>query len=1062
MAKHLKIGSLNVRGLNNTSKRNVIFRWIEENRYDICCLQETYCTKPNNVKFKKGWPGELYHSFSNSTHSRGVCILLHKKLNVDIVSSASDKCGRIVLLNIEIDKLGYSIISIYAPNAVHDRIVFFEQLHAFVNLHALNMNRIIIAGDFNCVVEKNDRISGKVDRSTSSLNDLIGEFNLIDLWRFINPFSKECTYIDPSYNMRNSRIDLLLCSDTLKSECTESKICQAPTPDHKAVYMIIKQIVKKRGKGYWKINNSFLDQKDYQVGIASIYDEVINEYGQHVCNSILWEYFKLRVKQFSIVYGIAQAQMFKDKCKILESKLDQLDMKLMNTPDRSLLEERKEVKEQLNEVYYNKSKGYQIRSRAKWVEEGEKSTKYFLNLEKSRQTSNCINSLKDCNGNYVHTDIDILKQAKDFYSKLYQDKSVDDKCVNDFFDSIVPEKVLDENLMQKCEGVCSYEECFNAVKHMKKNKSPGLDGISVEFYEKFWPLIGNLLVSVFNDSYCDGILPNSQRTAIFSLIFKKGDTCDISNYRPISLTNVDYRIIAFVLAGRLQSVIDSIINHDQIAYIRKRYMGNNIRLVEDVIEYYDKLQREGLLVAIDFQKAFDSLQWNFMLKTLDFFKFGSSFKQWITMLYTLPVGKIKNNGYLSEEFTMSRGIRQGCPVSALLFILSIEILGLQMRQDRDIKGFDLGFPDKPIKTIQYADDCILLFNDKNELCKSLSVLDKFGTMSGLKLNLSKCEGLWLGKEKHKQKQCNLFGIKWPEQLRCLGIYVGHCKDKNIKVNWTQKLEKVEIMLNNWKKRDISLLGKIQVIKTFVISQFVLPATILIVPSGIIKKIETMVYRFIWGSTDKVKRVTIIRDLKHGGLNMIDIKSLFLSFKAGWILKLLKSNPTIHGWTQLAYYNLQQFMASEAKLIFNFDDKTYCPQLIHLSSFYRDVLLSYNKAFVKNKAKFIDDIANQNLWGNKFVAIRQNNKNKVLFLRNWIRSGINMVKDLRFIEGKLDETFVYQTVENKNNILMEIMLMKQALLPYREVLKNIDTLIPVQEQNRFQPHKSKHFYLQYRN
>ena len=279
-------------------------------------------------------------------------------------------------------------------------------------------------------------------------------------------------------------------------------------------------------------------------------------------------------------------------------------------------------------------------------------------------------------------------------------------------------------------------------------------------------------------------------------------------------------------------------------------MGNNIRLVEDVIEYYDKLQREGLLVAIDFQKAFDSLQWNFMLKTLDFFKFGSSFKQWIMMLYTLPVGKIKNNGYLSEEFTMSRGIRQGCPVSALLFILSIEILGLQMRQDRDIKGFDLGFPDKPIKTIQYADDCILLFNDKNELCKSLSVLDKFGTMSGLKLNLSKCEGLWLGKEKHKQKQCNLFGIKWPEQLRCLGIYVGHCKDKNIKVNWTQKLEKVEIMLNNWKKRDISLLGKIQVIKTFVISQFVLPATILIVPSGIIKKIETMLYRFIWGSTIK--------------------------------------------------------------------------------------------------------------------------------------------------------------------------------------------------------------------
>ncbi len=1062
MAEHLKVASLNVRGLHNSNKRNVIYRWIKENRYDICCLQETYCTKPNNDKFKKGWSGEIYHSFSNSTHSRGVCILLNKKLNVHIVSSASDKCGRIVLLNIEIDKLEYSILSIYAPNAVHERIVFFEQLCAFVDTHALNMNRIIIAGDFNCTLGNDDRIHVKVDRSTSSLNDVMVRFNLIDLWRFVNPSSKEFTYIDPSCNMRNSRIDLLLCSDTFKSECTESVICQAPTPDHKAVSMVITQRLKERGKGYWKLNNSFLDHKDYQLGITSVYEEVITEYGQHVCNTILWEYFKLRVKQFSIEYGIAQAQLFKDKCKDLESKLDQLDKKLTDTLDDSVLNERKVVKEQLNEAYHSKSKGYQIRSRAKWVEEGEKSTKYFLNLEKSRQASNCINSLKDCNGKYKHSDIDILRIAKNFYSELYEDKSVNDQYVNDFFETIVPENTLDENVMQTCEGLFSREECFNAVEHMKKNKSPGLDGISREFYEKFWPLIGDLLVNVFNDSYSNGVLPSSQKTSVFSLIFKKGDTCDISNYRPISLTNVDYRIMAFVLAGRLKLVINSIVNQDQTAYIKNRYMGNNIRLIEDIIEHYDKVQAEGLLLTIDFQKAFDSLQWNFMFKTLDFFNFGPSFKQWIKTLYTLPVGKIKNNGYLSDEFSISRGIRQGCPVSALLFILSIEVLGLQVRQDKDIKGFDLGFPDKPIKTIQYADDCVLLINDENELCKTLSVLDKFGKISGLNLNLSKCEGLWLGKNKNNQHQCNLFGLKWPEQLRYLGIYVGHSKDGNIKVNWIQKLEKIEHILNKWKKRDISLLGKIQIIKTFVISQFVLPATILIVPPGIIQKIETMLYRFIWGSRDKVKRKIIIRELKHGGLNMLDIKSLFLSFKANWILKLLKSNPNSHGWAQLAFYNLQRYIDSDAKMIFNFDNKTYFPELTNLSPFYRDVLLSYNRAFVTDETYFKDNIKDQSLWGNKFIVIRQNNRNMVLFLRNWIRSGVNKVRDLSFIDGKLDETFVYQNVQNKSNILAEILLVKQALLPYRELLQSIDASAPIQEQNNFQPQKSKHFYLEYRD
>ena len=134
--------------------------------------------------------------------------------------------------------------------------------------------------------------------------------------------------------------------------------------------------------------------------------------------------------------------------------------------------------------------------------------------------------------------------------------------------------------------------------------------------------------------------------------------------------------MAFILAARLQLVMDSVISHDQTAYIKNRYMGYNIRLLDDVIDYFDHAQKEGLLFSADFQKAFDSLDWNFMFKTLDFFNFGPSFKWWIRTLYTLPVAKVKNNGHLSEEFSIQRGIRQGCPVTALLFILSIEIFGL--------------------------------------------------------------------------------------------------------------------------------------------------------------------------------------------------------------------------------------------------------------------------------------------------------------------------------------------------------------------------------------------------
>ena len=158
------------------------------------------------------------------------------------------------------------------------------------------------------------------------------------------------------------------------------------------------------------------------------------------------------------------------------------------------------------------------------------------------------------------------------------------------------------------------------------------------------------------------------------------------------------------------------------------------------------------------------------------------------------------------------------------------------------------------------------------------------------MNLSKCEGLWLGQYKYRQKNCALFGIRWPDQIRCLGIYVGYSADKNIQMNWNCKIEKVENILQSWSKRELSLFGRIQIIKTFALSQFILSASLLAVPLDIIKHIERMLYKFLWGGKDKVKRKKVIQDLKQGGLNMVDIRSIFRSFKAVWISRIFQSNP----------------------------------------------------------------------------------------------------------------------------------------------------------------------------
>ena len=281
------------------------------------------------------------------------------------------------------------------------------------------------------------------------------------------------------------------------------------------------------------------------------------------------------------------------------------------------------------------------------------------------------------------------------------------------------------------------------------------------------------------------------------------------------------------------------------------------------------------------------------------------------------------------------------------------------------------------------------------------------------------------------------------------------------MNWNCKIEKVENILQSWSKRELSLFGRIQIIKTFALSQFVLPASLLAVPLNIIKHIETMLYKFLWGGKDKVKRKKVIQDLKQGGLNMVDIRSIFRSFKAVWISRIFQSNPCVHGWVQLAHHYLKPFLNCSEDLIFNVDDTVDFCEIQKLNSFYKEVFASYNEVFVQTEESFLRGIHDECLWGNKFFVHRINGKKKVLFLRNWVRSGVNKVSDLQFIGGELDMNFMYDRIMYRSNILMEILIVREALLPYKEYFRNIDRL-PNMPVVNCKPKTAKEFYVVFRN
>ena len=164
---------------------------------------------------------------------------------------------------------------------------------------------------------------------------------------------------------------------------------------------------------------------------------------------------------------------------------------------------------------------------------------------------------------------------------------------------------------------------------------------------------------------------------MLSLIPKNGkDTRYLKSWRPVSLLATDYKILAKTLATRLQKVISNLINPDQVGYIKGRHIGQNIRSIEDILLLSKKHNISGLLVLIDFEKAFDTVEWDFLFESLKSFNFGQTFRAWIKLLYTNISSCTINNGYFSRNFTLGRGIRQGCPLSALLFILVAEILSI--------------------------------------------------------------------------------------------------------------------------------------------------------------------------------------------------------------------------------------------------------------------------------------------------------------------------------------------------------------------------------------------------
>ncbi|XP_071150121.1 uncharacterized protein [Mytilus edulis] len=335
-------------------------------------------------------------------------------------------------------------------------------------------------------------------------------------------------------------------------------------------------------------------------------------------------------EQTDIVGGNDLPLGFKTLCfcfllKDLQRLNSLADTENNNRTKTSLLQTIEYTEEKLGKLYYEKIKGNQIRARAKWVEEGEKNSAYFLGLAKSRQSKKTITQLYDEKGEITRDHEKILNLEVKYYKDLYTSTNPNLQETQNYLKDIKKHKKLSESESDACEGEITEEECTEAIFKMKLNRAPGLDGLNVEFYRKFWVELKTLIVSTFNYCFTKGQMSNTQKIGVISLIYKKNDPLSLDNYRPITLLNYDVKLLAYALAQRLKPLLHKLVHSDKKGYIKNRYIGFNIRRIQDAIDYSENLKIDGAVLFLDFSKAFDSLELIFMYETLKKVGFKESF-----------------------------------------------------------------------------------------------------------------------------------------------------------------------------------------------------------------------------------------------------------------------------------------------------------------------------------------------------------------------------------------------------------------------------------------------------
>lgn len=895
MIERINVVSWNIRGAGNEVARANVKKLLMETKANVLLLQETKCSDWDAIWTDGFWRGEdnKWEDSQAEGQSGG---LLSSWLSADFQAVTVHKDRFWIWLRGLHNGSFINIGNVYGPLNRDLKEVVWNSLRELVI--AFFNEPICLMGDFNCVCRREDRDNCIYNqRDTDRFNAFIKDCNLLE----IVDVGVDFTWYGPAN--KKSKLDRVLVNDVwLAGRQWRIQKWSRRNSDHCPISLFVQ--TQDWGPKPFRGFNIWLQDEELK---HLMHSEIAN-----LCmkNNMDWFGILRGVKSLLKAWSRDRFDELNSSIVVLENNMKRLDEGLGSKLELDL------VRSQLLEKYSLRNAMLKQKSRVKWDLEGDANSRFFHQSIQKRRSQNSIKGIFWQEA-WVE-DPHIVKAAFfDYFSSVFSERHGDllftlDDCM---------QTKLSRGDQETLERRFLWDEIDMALKEGSDNKAPGPDGLNFKWLKSILPDMEQKVMVFFEHFYDRGEFPSGANSSFISLIPKIKDAKHMYEFRPISLINCSIKLLFKVLANRLKPCLQSLIAEEQFAFLPGRFICDGILLANEVIHSMRKSGEDGIIMKIDFAKAYDSVNWNCLLHTLQCLNFGPKWQMWISAILHSIKMSVLINGSPSPEFIPGKGLRQGDPLAPYLFIIIGEILHCLLSKSARmglVDGIVLSSQVDPVTHLQYADDTILFFKNNTKSIRCIkSVLLLFQIISGLKINFGKSFIYSACNDIHNLKECAAFlGCKVGKiPFPYLGAWIG--KSPSQDDFWTPLVNKIRGKLAKWKCKALNEAGRLVLVRACLdgIPNYWL--NLHKIPKGVSKRIDVIRRRFLWGEyydpnspchrLHLIKWSSLTKPKSQGGLGLRDLGSHNLAFLGKWWWRFIKERDKKWHLILRSKYNLFHYL-----------------------------------------------------------------------------------------------------------------------------------------------------------